>query len=125
MTSPVNPRRSSSIALCPTIMPLPGVSLRVARGPARNARRDDRSEQPDDLAVRVDVDVLAPRARGQARHGPHLARQWGHEAGPGRESDLPDRDAEAGRTVLQRGVVAQRVLALGHADWQAPEPERL
>src|SRR5258706_16136028 len=83
------------------------------------------SEQADDVTRRVNVDVLAPRPRRQARHRPHLARQRGHEAGPRGESDLADRDAEAPRSALERRVMAQGVLALGHADREVSEPEAL
>ena len=41
-----------------------------------------RSEQPDDVPVRVDVDVLAARHRRQPGHRPHLAAQRRDEPAP-------------------------------------------
>src|SRR5664280_2881368 len=80
--------------------------------------RTVRLEESNDIPVRVNVDVLAGRVRRQARHGPHLAEERRDEARAGREMDLADRDAEARRATLQRWVVAQREVRLGHADWQ-------
>ena len=74
---------------------------------------------------RVEVDVLAAGPRRQARHRPHLARERRDESRPGGQPDLADRQAEAGRAALERGVVAERVLALGHADREPAEAERL
>src|SRR5258705_6239613 len=76
------------------------------------------SEQADDVAVGIDVDLLATWTRRKTRHRPHLAAQRRDEPRAGGEADLADRDREAGRPGLERRVVAERVLGLGHADPQ-------
>src|SRR5918997_1510685 len=106
-------RRSSVVAPCSavtSILPCP-------------ARRD--LEEPDDLALGVDVDVLATGSRRKAGHRPHLAREGRDESRSRGQANLADGEAEARRAALERGVVAERVLALGHADRQLPEPEGL
>ncbi len=69
------------------------------------------SEQPGDVAVGVDIDVLTTRMGGEAGYHPHVADHGGNEAGVGVEADLADRDAEAGGPSEQRRVVAEAVLA--------------
>jgi hypothetical protein len=64
-------------------------------------------EQPDDVAVRVDVDRLAGGVGGQSGHRAHLAEERRDETRARREVDFADRDPEARRPALQAWVVAQ------------------
>src|SRR2546423_569699 len=101
MARAANSRRASRAPSPGVPGPSPGAALSL--------------EEPEDLALRIDVDVLAARSRGQSGHGPHLAREGRDEAGTGGEAHLADRHAKAARPALEGRVVRQRVLALGHA----------
>src|SRR5450756_1507872 len=77
------------------------------------------SEQADDAAgLDVDVDVDGSRPLGQARHGAHLAEQRVQVPGAGGRPDVADRHAVAARPALERRVVTERQVRLGHAQRQ-------
>ena len=96
-----------------------GAGRQTAGAPGRSLRF---SEQADDPAgLDVDVDVDRGRALGQAGHGAHLAEQRVQVPGAGGGTDVADRHAEAARTALERRVVAQRQVGLGHAERQLVE----
>ncbi len=72
------------------------------------------------------MSIFSPPGRdgrpGIVRISPH---ERGDEARPRAELDVADREAEAARSPLERRVMAERVLGLGHADRQVPEAEIL
>src|SRR5690606_11770092 len=76
-------------ASCPTTSEIRTARARPGQGATRlppdNAWRESGSEQADDVPVGVDVDALAARLRGEARHRPHLAEERRDEARAGRE----------------------------------------
>src|ERR1700693_3773400 len=76
-----------------------------APAPFRNARRPMTSvmrlREADDLPFVIDVDADRVRARGQARHGAHVAADRVHEAGAHRGSNLAHRKLPALRRSLK------------------------
>ena len=89
----------------------------VGRSPGRT--ETSRTEKrPTILPAGVDVDVLARRVGRQPGHHRHVAAIGGHEPGAGEEARVADGHAEAFWPALERRVVAERQLGLGHAHRQ-------
>eukprot|EP01137_Pigoraptor_chileana_P008991 Opistho-2@56591 len=78
-----------------------------------------RSKEPNNAVVlRVPIDVKIARARGQTRHGGHLANKRVEESGANACPHLPDGNHEPLGSALLLGIRRQRQVCLGHADWQ-------
>src|SRR5262245_23122820 len=93
----------------------PGRTARIALRAMLAQGPRGSSEQPDDIAVRVDVDSLGAGHLWEARHCQDVARVGDHEARSGREGDVADRHREPSRPARTLRVVAEGILRLGDA----------
>src|SRR5579859_4776966 len=105
-----------------TTLPPAGTGSRAEATRAMNSRTDletsNSSEETDNFAVLVQVDLVIRRVAGQPRHGHDFPRDGAQKTGAGIRAHLAHHHREARRAAFQRGVVRERILRLGHADRQ-------
>src|SRR3990170_8599463 len=81
-------------------------------------------EQPYDTAgLQVEIDIVEHGPRGETGHGAHLTQKWVEEPGAHRGTNVSDRDLVALRHALERRIVAQAEVRLGHVHGQLVETE--
>ena len=79
-------------------------------------------EPPNLSSLGVNIDIKVSGRSRQTGDGLDVRSQSVEVAGTSSHAHIPDRDGEATRRSLEVGIMAKRVLRLGHADRQAPEP---
>src|SRR5919112_4695093 len=83
--------------------------------------RDLPSEQPDYLAVLVEIYVVGRGRGAQAWHGAHVAADRVDEPGPRRDPGLAHRERPARGRSVERRIRGDGEVRLGHADRQLAE----
>ena len=108
-----SPERLPPSAGGPPCLRRPGYVPGSGRG-AGSTQTATALEQADDLALRVDVDVLAARSRRQAGHRPHLARERVTKPAPAesRTSRIGTRKPVGRPLSADRGSASTGVLAM-------------
>jgi hypothetical protein len=79
-------------------------------------------EETNDIAgLKVNVDIVEARTRGETRHSLHGAAEGVQEPCSNRGTDVANGDLKSSRAVLQLGVVRQGQVRLSHANRQVTE----
>ena len=95
-----------------------GVEQKSPMNPSLSLMREtSHLEQSLNLAsLGVEVDIVETRSCRQPRHGRHGSNQGVDKAGTGRESDISNRQGEAGGDTLFAGIIREGKSSLGHTD---------